>query len=121
MTQIVKKIAGGVVAFLPLLALAQFQVDDLGSGFGAIIAIINKYIIPLAIGLAVVYFIWGLIQYATAGADDAAKKAGRDHIIYGIIAIFVMVSVWGLVNVLANTFGLNNTPPTDLPEVPGTR
>ena len=120
MTQIVKKIAAGVVAFLPLLALAQIPVNNLGDAFGAIIEIINRYIIPLAIGLAVVYFIWGLIQYATAGADDAAKKAGRDHIIYGIIAIFVMVSVWGLVNVLVGTFGLKNAP-ADLPEVPDIR
>jgi hypothetical protein len=45
------------------------------------------------------------------------KRAGRTIMLYGVIVLFVMVSVWGLVNILRATFGItdadnNITPPT---------
>lgn len=72
-----------------------------------VLNIINPVVV-LIIGLAVVYFLWGATKYILH-ADDAAKMAeGKDMMIYGIIAIFVMISMWGLVNLLDNTFGLDN-------------
>lgn len=64
-------------------------------------------VIPVLIALGVVYFVWGVISYVI-GADEEAKKKGRDKIIYGIIGLAVIVAVWGLVNVLVNTFGVKN-------------
>ena len=64
--------------------------------------------LPIIIAFAVVYFIYGIARYVLAG-DETAKEAAKDKIIYGIIGLFVMVSVWGLVNILVNTFGLDNT------------
>jgi hypothetical protein len=40
--------------------------------------------------------------------NDEKKAAAKDKIIYGIVGLFIMISVWGLVNILVNTFGLNN-------------
>ena len=97
---------------LPTLVLAA----DVDSILGTVTNILNS-IIPIIIGLAVVYFLWGVFGYVTAGADDKKKEA-RDVMIYGIIAIFVMVSVWGLVNLLVDTFGLDNSLPSDIPTVP---
>ena len=104
---------------LPMLASAQ-SVGSIEDGFQLIINMINNYVIPLIIGLAVVYFLWGVLKYVTAGGDEEKKGQGRDTMIYGIIAIFVVVSVWGLVNVLGGTFNLGNTQgPTDnLPQIP---
>ncbi len=120
MTQIVKKITAGGIALLPMLALAQYDVGSLGDGFTAILDILNRYVIPLIIGIAVVVFLWGLIEYVTAGADEEKRKSARNHIIYGIIAIFVMISVWGLVNVLRGTFGLDTGNIPEPPQIPGT-
>ena len=41
-------------------------------------------------------------------------------ILYGIIGFAVMVSVWGLVNILLGTFNLNSNIPR-IPPTPGTR
>lgn len=67
--------------------------------------------IPVAITLGVVYFVWGVVQYMIGGGDEAKKK-GRDHIIYGLIGLAVIVGMWGLVNIVSNTFGLSGNAPS---------
>ncbi|OGI63921.1 hypothetical protein A2914_02275 [Candidatus Nomurabacteria bacterium RIFCSPLOWO2_01_FULL_41_21] len=64
-------------------------------------------IMPILIALAVVYFIWGVASYILAG-DDEGKSKGRDKMIMGLIGLVVIVSIWGLVSILKNTFGLSN-------------
>jgi hypothetical protein len=68
-------------------------------------------LIPVLVVLGVLYFIWGVITYVIA-SDEEAQKSGRNRIIYGIIGLAVIVAMWGLVNILLNTFGINGTPTT---------
>ena len=88
---------------LPALALAQ-GVRDAGTLFNKVNGILNA-IIPFVISLAVVVFIIGIFRYIIAG-DEESKKGAKSLILYGIIGIFVMISVYGLVNILVNTLGL---------------
>ncbi len=108
-----KKVLPVVAFFAPALAFAQTGAAEIISKLSNIL----NLIIPLIIGLAVVYFLWGLISYVMAGEGDDKAKA-RGVMIYGIVTIFVMVSVWGLVNLLVGTFNLDNTIPSDIPQVP---
>lgn len=75
-------------------------------------------IIPIVIGLAVLIFIWGVVQYVIA-KEEEAKTEGRDKMIYGLIGLAVIVSVWGLVAVLKNSFGISNTASIQVPCIPG--
>lgn len=77
--------------------------------FGTCILI--KSIVPLLFAVALVLFIWGVVQFIQGADNEEKRKTGRDFMIYGIIALFVMVSVWGLVNVLSNTFGIDTFIP----------
>lgn len=72
---------------------------------------ISSVIIPLLVSLAIMVFIYGVITYIISADDEEKRKVGRSYILYGIIGIFVIVSVWGLVNILSNTFGISNTVP----------
>ena len=74
-------------------------------------------VVPVLIALAVVYFVWGVISFVIAD-DEEAKSKGRDRIIYGIIGLAVIIGMWGLVNLLRNTFLLNNNTNVTLPTVP---
>jgi uncharacterized membrane protein HdeD (DUF308 family) len=74
-------------------------------------------VIPLLIALAVVFFVWGVVQFVIS-QDEEAKTRGRNKIIYGIIGLAVIIGLWGLVNLLGNTFGLNNAGNEELPTVP---
>lgn len=69
--------------------------------------LVNPTVI-LIIGFAVVYFFWGVAKYILHSDDAKTREEGRGMMIQGIIAIFVMISMWGLINLLDNTFGLDN-------------
>lgn len=99
--------------FAPSLA---FAVNDFASLKDTIITILNGVTL-LLIAFAVVLFLFGVIKYMTSGADEEKRKEARNTIIYGVIGLFVMVSVWGLVGLVGNTFDLDNSTlsPPELP------
>ncbi len=66
-------------------------------------------ILPFLVSLGVLYFIWGVIRYVIAGGEEAKKK-GRDQIIYGVIGLAVIISVWGLVGLLTSFIGTAAAP-----------
>ncbi len=59
-------------------------------------------VVPLIFSLAVIYFIWSTSQYILKEGD--AKNEAKGHMIWGIVILFVMISIWGLVAILENTF-----------------
>jgi len=89
----------------------------LGVLFNYITCILTKSVVPLIFTLAIVLFIWGVIQYVINTEDEAKKKKGKSFMIWGIIALAVMTSVWGIVAVLGKTFGID-TP--FVPQLQGT-
>ena len=101
------------VLLLPGIALAA-TLEDVLNKFGDLINIAG----PIVVGLALLYFFWGLASYIFSSDDPEKKESGRNIMIWGVIALFVMVSVWGLVNVLSDTFNLETGAP-DVPNIPG--
>ncbi len=113
-----------ISAFMPWQALAFTCTYGQFAGPGSIeyllckvIQIINNYIIPLLILLGVVWFIWGIIQFITA-KDEETKGEARSTMIHGVIALFVIVAVWGLVQLVRNFFGLNSNGGVDTSQFP---
>ncbi|XKT75110.1 MAG: hypothetical protein ACJKSS_03035 [Patescibacteria group bacterium UBA2103] len=104
------------VAVTPLLAAAQFENAGSIEGLAdAVINFINGTLVPLVFALALIVFVWGLFtSFILGGTSEDKRKEGQQLMLWGIIAFFVMVSVWGLVNILVGTFGLEGetiTPP----------
>lgn len=107
------------VYLLPVVAFAQ-NLNTRITGLGDIFRIINdiiKIAVPLVIGLAVLVFLWGVLRYVIT-TDEDKKKEGKSLMLWGIVGIFVMVSIWGLVGILQNTFGINDSTPPPTPELP---
>ena len=89
------------VLVLPSLAGAVTLLDTIN--------LVSQFInaaIPILIALAIVYFFIGLIGYVTKSIKESASM-----MIGGIIAIFVMVSIWGIIKLLQNTFKVGDTNP----------
>lgn len=73
----------------------------------------------LAFAVALVLFLWGLVRYLGTIEKDEGRKSARSFMLWGIVIMAVMVSVWGLVNVAVSTFfpsGTDLSKPT-LPTV----
>ena len=87
----------------PMMAMAQTDATDIVNTIGNLISQIT----PVLVGLALLYFFWGLAKYVLSAGDEDSKAEGRNIMIWGIIALFVMVSVWGLVQVVASTLGVS--------------
>lgn len=62
--------------------------------------LINTYVVPLAIALEVVLFLFGVIRYISKADNESERKQGSKFIMWGIIALFVTVSFWGIVGLL---------------------
>ncbi|KKR37266.1 MAG: hypothetical protein UT97_C0012G0006 [Parcubacteria group bacterium GW2011_GWC2_40_31] len=68
-------------------------------------------IVPIIIAIAVIIFLIGVLKYVRAGEDEEERKKAKGLMIFGVIALFVMVSVWGLVNIIRGTLTLDTTMP----------
>ena len=79
---------------------------------GTIITSVFNPIVLLISGLAVIYFLIGVLKYIQSAESEEKRKEGVTMMTYGIIGLFVMVAFWGLVRVLDNTFSFDNSPIT---------
>jgi len=99
------------VLAMPLVSLAAINnVSDAGS---FVINTINNVLVPVLFAIAFIVFLWGAFDTFIVGANNTeVKEKGKNLMLWGLIGFFVMVSVWGLVNILTGTisFGNSNGP-----------
>ena len=111
-------ILGSLMFFTPAFAFAQTA--GLGNIEGTLrnfLDLINNTLLPIVIALALLYFFWGLAKFILNSGDESAQEQGKNIMLWGIIAFFVMVSVWGIVNFFSDAFDLDTRTPT-LPTAP---
>jgi hypothetical protein len=75
----------------------------------------------LVITLAFIYFMWGMAQFILNAGDAKLREEGKQRIIWGIIALFVIMSIYGILTVVGNLTGIptNGTGNTPLPQNQG--
>jgi len=94
--------------------------DTLTKLITSFITFINNVLVPLVFAIAFIVFIWGVFRYMIAGAADPEKRRnGTQLIMYSVIGFAVMISVWGLVNLLVGTFGFDSNARPCLPTFSG--
>lgn len=104
-----KKIA--VLSIFVITPMIAFAALDTNKGLGKALLVISDIIntaLPIIVGLAVLFFFWGLAKYILNAGDEEKKAEGRNIMIWGIITLFIMISVWGLVHLLVDTFSLGD-------------
>lgn len=95
------KVSTLVLAVIPMLTFAQTNAQSILNDVGGLLGTI----IRLLFAAALAYFIFGVIKFVIAG-DPEKKTEARSIVIQGIIGLFVIVSVWGLVGVIQSTFNI---------------
>ena len=97
-----------LITFAPHFVMAQ-PVKDFEGLVGKIYGMLSS-IVPLIVALTLIVFLWGIFQLVRSNSEDSRADAIK-IITFGVVALFVMVSVWGLVNILVRSFNLDNTAP----------
>lgn len=109
---------GAITAFaMPLVSLAA--VNNLSDAGSFVINTINNVLVPVLFAVAFIVFLWGAFKTFILGANsEEVKDQGKNLMLWGLIGFFVMVSIWGLVNILTGTvsFGNNAGPTSGTPK-----
>ncbi|OGG80550.1 hypothetical protein A3A39_01525 [Candidatus Kaiserbacteria bacterium RIFCSPLOWO2_01_FULL_54_13] len=103
------RIASSVLPFAALLIPALASAATLKDTLVLVSQILNG-VIGLFITLAIVVFFWGLIKYLWSMDQENAHQ-GLKIMFWGLIAVFVMVSIWGIIRLLQNTLQVTSTDP----------
>ena len=111
---------------LPLFAFAQTDstqaaavtltpLQQLVDSFGGLI----NSLIPILIAIALVVFFFGLVKYVWGSGGAERQKQGRSVMIAGLVALFVMVSVYGIIRLMQDALALDTNTSIDVPRPPG--
>ena len=84
------------------MTFAQF----IGNGSTGVIGAINVVVVPVIFALAFLVFVWGLFKFVRDAGDDTKRAEGRHFILWGLLGLVMLFSVWGFVNLLLSTLGI---------------
>ena len=105
-----------VLALAPVVALAQF--GGINDFLGNVILFINDVLVPLVFAVALLVFLWGVFNYfILGGGDESKREQGRSLMLYAIIGFVLMITIFGIVNLISSGLGLNDE---DIETMPNT-
>ena len=107
MNKTLRVITSLVLASTPLVVFAQKK--DLNYLISLATSYLDKALL-LLMGVAVVMFVYYIIQFFLRPAEKRAE--GAKYLMWSIVGFFVILSFWGIVNILQNTFKLDNDRPS---------
>ncbi len=110
--------AFGALLALPMVTLAQF--GEINDFLGDISSFINGTLIPLVFAVALLVFIYGMFKYfILGGGSEDSRKEGTQLMLYAIVGFVLMVSIFGIVNLLASGLGFSDDENIqNIPNVP---
>ena len=68
-------------------------------------------IIYLMIGVSVVVFLWGIVEFIAKFDNEDVKERGKRNMLWGLIGMFIMFGVFGIINLILGTFAITTPDP----------
>lgn len=79
----------------------------------AVVEIVNP-IIQVMFALALVFFVYGIFEFVRGADKPDVRKKGQDHMLWGLVGLFLMISVFTIIRILLNTLGVTGA---DIPDI----
>lgn len=111
-------LASAFVFALPAIAFGEQRIGYLFQEILNFFAGVIQFLGPVLIALALLAFFWALIQYLFN--KDSKAEESRKYLVYSVLILFVMVSIWGIISFLQQNLGigdgrdLDRTPEVDI-------
>ncbi len=100
-------VAIGLVLLLPNISFAGADLSWFQKATSEFSVLVDT-IIPVLFALALLLFVWGVINYFILGAGDEGKReTGRSYMLYAIIGLVAITAVWGIVGLFTQILGVD--------------
>jgi len=97
-----------MLAQFGLINVAYADIGELVKRVNTVI--LNPFIVFL-FAVALGYFIYGVVEFLMNGGDPDARATGRSHMLWGVVGMFIMMAVFGIMQVIINTLGITSISP----------
>lgn len=87
---------------------------DLIRGIKTIIGLL----IPVAFALALLFFFWGMAKFVLKAGEESGREEGKEIMKWGIIALFVIASIWGIVAFIQDELDIDPRDSYNSPSAP---
>ena len=73
--------------------------------------------LPFLVSSSILFFFWGTAQFILNGAGDKTREDGKQKMIWGVVALFIMASIFGILQSISSTIGvpIELSPDTTIP------
>lgn len=113
-----KKVILVLLYIVPFIVSAQIQplnnVQQIVTGIRDVVRLLG----PIVYSLSIIFFFWGVGKYALSAGNPKSVQDGKSIMIYGVIAIAVMSSIYGLVFFLQVSLGVTDRRYPTVPRLP---
>jgi len=77
---------------------------------GAIIDAIINPLLLLLFSVGAFLFVWGLVEFLWKVDTEDGQKTGKQHMLYGLLGMFIMATVFGIISIITSTLGVSFPP-----------
>ncbi len=85
--------------------LVNIASADIPSFIGKVEQVILNPLIGFMFALALVYFLYGLVEFIINRDSDDKRTQGKSHMLWGIVGMFIMIAAFGIINLIKTTIG----------------
>lgn len=94
----------------------MLNLSPLSSLIGAVASIVGS-LVPILVTLGLVVFLWGLVRYLWSKGGKADIENAKNLMKWGLVTLFVMVSVWGIIDLMQSALNINKNAEGRAPRI----
>lgn len=79
---------------------------SVGQLVGRIEDVVINPIVGILFAIAFLIFVWGIVRFLFNADDENARAQGKQHILWGLVGMFIMIAVKAIITIITSTIGI---------------